>query len=35
VHRLIWRAEPDGAGDGGDPDAEPRPLDSSTAGQPA
>ena len=35
VHRLIWRSEPDGAGDGGDPDAQASPADSSTAGQPA
>jgi hypothetical protein len=35
VHRLIWRPERDGAGDGGDIDAEARPVGSATAGQSA
>ena len=33
VHRLIWHSGPDGVGDRGGPDAEPRPVGSATAGQ--
>jgi hypothetical protein len=35
VHRLIWRSGRDGAGDGGAPAAEERPVGSATAGQSA
>jgi len=35
VHRLIWRSEPDGAGDNGDTEDAARPVGSATAGQSA
>src|SRR5215472_7828128 len=35
VHRLIWRSEPDGAGDNGDTQDAARPVGSATAGRSA